>query len=206
MKRDYSSGVNESADLFTGVEVEHTPAYGMMTLFVVGIKSIARIWEICSERAINHVYLGANHSFDGRDQESWEKLAVGLLDLGYWVTLDLDVRHYEASLDTLTVLSERDRFIPQISVKLPYLTNLNYNATVKIDDKDFRATNPGVWVHQLHDLKSRNRFTDWSQYGKDEIIPNIIRMDQDQEQDDLLSVPFVPLSSMMNKDMKSEKL
>jgi hypothetical protein len=203
MKRDYSSGVSESADLFTGVEVEHTPAHGMMTLFVVGIKSIARIWEICSERKINHVYLGANHSFNGEDQESWEKLAIGLLNLGYWVTLDLDVKHYEASLDTLAALSERDRFIAQISVKLPYLTNLNYHATVKIDDRDFRSTNPGVWVHTVHSLMKKRKFTDWSQYGKDEIIPNIVRVEQ--EQDDLLSAPFVPLSSMMNKDMKREK-
>ena len=203
MKRDYSSGTSEAAELFTGIEVEHTPAHGMLTLFVVGIKPINRLWEVCSERKIKHIYLGANHSFDGNDQESWEKLAIGLLDLGYWVTLDLDIRHYEASLDTLTVLSERDRFIPQISVKLPYLTNLNYNATVKIDDRDFRSTNPGVWVHQLHDLQSRNKFTDWSQYGKDEIIPTIIHMDEQRDPD--LDLPFVPLTEMLGKGIKHDK-
>lgn len=205
MKRDYSSGISEAAELFTGIEVEHTPAHGMLTLFVVGIKPIDRLWEICSDRKIKHIYLGANHSFDGENQGTWEKLILGLLDLGYWVTLDLDVRHYDRSLDLLTVVSERDRFIPQISVKLPYLTNLNYNATVKIDDKDFRATNPGVWVHQLHDLQSRDKFTDWSQYGKDEIIPEIIRTEQ-EERDPILDLPFVPLTSIMNKDMKNEKL
>lgn len=205
MKRDYSSGVSESADLFTGIEVEHTPAHGMLTLFVVGIKPINRLWEICTDRKIKHIYLGANHSYDGEDQEAWEKFIRALLELGYWVTLDLDVRLYERSLDTLTIACEYDRFIPQISVKLPYLTNLNYNATVKIDDRDFRSTNPGVWVHQLHDLQSRNKFTDWSQYGKDEIIPEIIRVEE-QEHDPVLDIPFVPLTSMINKDMKSEKL
>ena len=37
MKRDYTDGVAEQVQLFTGVEVEETPAYGMKTLFVVGI-------------------------------------------------------------------------------------------------------------------------------------------------------------------------
>jgi hypothetical protein len=41
---------------------------------------------------------------------------------------------------------------------------------LKIDDKDFAATNPGVWCHNLRDLMGRDRFTDWDQYGKDEII------------------------------------
>ena len=67
-------------------------------------------------------------------------------------------------------LVEHRRFIPQISVKLPYLTQLGYNATLKIDDKDFDATNPGVWCHRLRDLTTTESFTDWDQYGKDEII------------------------------------
>jgi len=38
MKRDYTDGVKEDITYFTGVEIEHTPAYGMMTLFVVGVQ------------------------------------------------------------------------------------------------------------------------------------------------------------------------
>jgi hypothetical protein len=56
-----------------------------------------------------------------------------------------------------------------ISVKLPYLTQFNYNATIKLDDKDFEATNPGVWTHRLHDLLDSTKFTDWDQYKEDEI-------------------------------------
>ena len=34
-----------------------------------------------------------------------------------------------------------------ISVLLPYIDQQwNYNACIKIDDKDFKASNPGVWV------------------------------------------------------------
>ncbi len=65
---------------------------------------------------------------------------------------------------------EYDTFIPMISVKLPYINQFNYNATLKLDDKDFKATNPGVWSHSLHKLQDRKVFTDWSKYTKDEII------------------------------------
>ena len=41
---------------------------------------------------------------------------------------------------------------------------------IKIDDKDFEATNPGVWCHSLHDLTNRAAFTDWSKYTQDTII------------------------------------
>jgi hypothetical protein len=87
---------------------------------------------------------------------------------GFWCTLDFDVKETEGLLES--GLTEKRRFIPQISVKLPYLNQLGYNATLKIDDKDFNATNPGVWCHNLQDLLGRDRFTNWDQYGKDEII------------------------------------
>ena len=41
---------------------------------------------------------------------------------------------------------------------------------IKIDDKDFKATNPGVWTHSLHDLKDRSKFTSWDKYKNDEIL------------------------------------
>ena len=41
---------------------------------------------------------------------------------------------------------------------------------LKIDDKDFKATNPGVWTHSLHDLMDRETFTDWTKYQLDKVI------------------------------------
>ena len=35
MKRDYSTGVTDTAEFFVGTEVEKTPTQGMKTLFVV---------------------------------------------------------------------------------------------------------------------------------------------------------------------------
>lgn len=171
MNRDYTTGTADNASFFVGVEVEKTPAYNMKTLFVVGLHSPEIIEKLANDRDIEHIYLGANHSFNTSNIMTWEALAKYLLDKEFWVTLDFDLKYMEDVLEMLLV--ENNRFIPQVSVKMPYARLLGYNACVKIDDKDFNATNEGVWVHQLHDLMDRNKFTDWSKYGTDEIIePN----------------------------------
>jgi hypothetical protein len=91
-----------------------------------------------------------------------------LLDRGYWCTLDIHSR----AVPGLTEggLCDNALFVPMISVKLPYIKLLGYNATVKIDDTDFQASNPGVWCHSLHNLMDRQHFTGWNQYTKDEVI------------------------------------
>ena len=137
MKRDYADGVTDSAELFIGTEIEKTPAYGMKTLFVVGIKDSNDLVSICKERGIKHVYLGANQSFDGESFEEWDNLSRELIDAGLWVTLDFDVKHVESVLEFIVISDSQ--FIPQISVKIPYLSQFNYNACVKIDDKDFKT-------------------------------------------------------------------
>jgi hypothetical protein len=91
-----------------------------------------------------------------------------LLEDGYWCTLDVDVS-YVQDLHQWGLV-EKQRFIPMISVKLPGLLSLGYNATIKLDDTDFNATNPGVWCHAVHDLIPTTKFTNWDQYTSDEII------------------------------------
>jgi hypothetical protein len=174
MKRDYTSGVKENITYFTGIEIEQTPAFGMMTLFVVGVQRSEEIITLAKEKECKHIYFGANQSFpkidinDARVWKQWEVMIKACLDADYWCTLDLDVACAEGLLESSLV--EHRRFIPQLSVKLPYLTQLGYNATIKIDDKDFDATNPGVWCHRLRDLTTTNSFTDWDEYGKDIVI------------------------------------
>ena len=63
MKRDYDSGVAESITFFTGVEIEKTPAFGMKTLFVVGVQDPYVIMELAREYQCKHIYFGANQSF-----------------------------------------------------------------------------------------------------------------------------------------------
>ncbi len=174
MKRNYTDGVAKDITFFTGIEIEKTPAYGMKTLFVVGVHDDQIITTMAQNNDCTHIYFGANQSFktegvnDAQSWRMWEDMIYVCLEQGYWCTLDLDVSEVEGLLESGLV--EKQQFIPQISVKLPYLQQLGYNATIKIDDKDFKATNPGVWCHNLHDLLGRDRFTSWDQYGKDEII------------------------------------
>ena len=179
MNRDYNTGKAEAITMFIGTEIEHTPAYGMHTLFVVGLHEpediLSQLKNKLAYSDITHIYFGANQSFDAKGDPNngdywrpWEDMIHVLLEQGYWCTLDLDVRDVEGLLES--GLIEKRRFIPQISVKIPYLQQLGYNATIKLDDVGFAATNPGVWCHSLHSLTDRDHFTNWDLYSKDEII------------------------------------
>lgn len=167
---------HENVNYFFGNEVEHTPAFGKYTLFVVGVHPINEIkWHATyGNEPIEHIYFGANQSFPSLDKNDfdawheWESMIQSCLDAGWLCTLDLDHAQAEGLLESGLV--EHHNFIPMISVKLPYIKQFGYNATLKIDDKDFAATNPGVWCHSLHDLQKREVFTDWSKYTKDEVI------------------------------------
>lgn len=165
-------GHNEATTFFIGTEVEHSPTYGQRTLFVVGKQNPKEILARALNNNCPHIYLGANQSFalDGTDEDSyeWDHIIMTLVEAGVWTTLDFDVCDIEWVLELGA--TEYDNFIPMISVKIPYIRQLNYNATLKIDDKDFKATNPGVWCHSVQNLMSRDAFTDWSKYTKDEVI------------------------------------
>jgi len=126
---------HDNVDFFVGTEVERTPAFGMKTLFVVGIQPVDSIGSRLLQ-VQQHIFFGANHSFDPKDALEWQR--------------------WESMI-----------FIPQIRVSVPYTKLWNYNTMLKIDDKDFDATNPGVWCHSLHSLMSRETFTSWDDYRGD---------------------------------------
>jgi len=165
---------HNNTSLFVGTEVEHSPAYGQKTLFVVGIQPQELIEAAMVVHKCTHIYFGANQSFPNIDTNNsqwtqWENMIHPFLSKGHLCTLDIDVNQVEGLLES--GLTERRNFIPMISVKLPYIQQLGYNATIKLDDKDFAATNPGVWCHSVHDLMKRDQaFTDWYKYTKDEIV------------------------------------
>ena len=167
-------------NFFVGTEVEASPVAGHRTLFVVGLQTASDIdWkrgeiDARSKLPITHIYFGANQSFpaldinDGEAWRDWEFMIQTCMDLGFLCSLDLDVAQAEGLLESGIV--EDHLFIPMISVKLPYIRQFGYNATLKLDDRDFAATNPGVWCHSLHALQRRSVFTDWSEYTQDEVI------------------------------------
>lgn len=167
---------HNSVEFFTGTEVEHTPAFGLQTLFVIGVHSQQDIQDWIDDFAsyedtskhIAHIFFGANHSFDPRDNldwARWEGMVGHFLAKGYLCSLDIPITAVEEFHEA--GLCEYRNFIPQIRVSVPYVKLWNYNTMIKIDDKDFDATNPGVWTHSLHSLMSRRTFTDWDQYTKD---------------------------------------
>jgi hypothetical protein len=169
MKRDYTSGTENNVQFFTGVEVEHTPAFGKTTLFVTGIHSTD---DIASNlNSAEHIFFGANHSFHptGYDEwKKWETMIEFFLEKGYLCSLDIPIEVVEDFHEN--GLNEFNNFIPQIRVPIPYIKLWNYNTMLKIDDKDFNASNPGVWSHSLHTLMDRSKFTDWNQYKNDKVL------------------------------------
>ena len=179
MNRDYADGIKDNVQFFTGVEVEHTPAYGLKTLFVTGIQPVEEIQDWLDDFAsfedqskhIEHIFFGANHSFNPltyEEHKAWEEMIFFFLKKEYLCSLDIPINQVEEFHES--GYCEYDNFIPQIRVPIPYIKLWNYNTMLKIDDKDFKATNPGVWSHSLHTLMDRSKFTDWFQYTKDEIV------------------------------------
>ena len=164
-------GYTDDTKFFIGTEVEKSPAYGQKTLFVIGLQNPKEILARALNNNCPHIYLDANMSFapeTEQDWKDWEYLSTTLLKEDIWVTLDYPIELHEDVLEC--GMTEYDTFIPMISVKLPYIKQLGYNATLKLDDKDFKATNPGVWCHSVHELQDRKVFTDWSKYTQDEVI------------------------------------
>jgi len=171
---------HNDAVMFIGTEVEHTPTYGMKTLFVVGIVPIKLILEEALRHDVEQVYIGANHTFLEYDgpKRWWTDMIEACLQEDYWVTLELNTDQLADLQSRFTRIVEHNKFIPMISVSLPNIKKLNYNAVLKLDDKDFNATNPGVWVHSIHNLQKRSVFTDWSKYTQDQVLDVEIPKDE----------------------------
>jgi len=159
---------HENVNFFVGTEVERTPAFGKKTLFVVGVQSTVEILSRFLGNECEHIFFGANHSFHPDNRlawQRWESMIEPFLRDGYLCSLDIPITHVDEFHDG--PLCDYRNFVPQIRVSLPYTKLWNYNTMLKIDDKDFDATNPGVWCHSLHSLMSRRTFTSWDEYKGD---------------------------------------
>jgi hypothetical protein len=160
---------HENVNFFVGTEVEHTPAFGKKTLFVVDVQPTVEILSRFVGNECKHIFFGANHSFHPDNRlawQRWESMIEPFLQDGYLCSLDIPITHVDEFHDG--PLCDYINFIPQIRVSLPYTKLWNYNTMLKIDDKDFAATNPGVWCHSLHSLMSRETFTSWDDYKQDQ--------------------------------------
>jgi hypothetical protein len=159
----------QAVTYFTGYEVEHTPTYGLFTLFVVDTPTVEEILSIAQQQAgVEQIYFGTSQSFKPTSDEDWQRWGDRIeacLDRGYWVTLDFDVQYAEEVYKQKW--QNYQKFIPMISVKLPNVRFYNYNTTLKIDDTTWGATNPGVWAYRLNQLLDQESFTYWHEYTQD---------------------------------------
>jgi hypothetical protein len=77
---------HHNTKLFVGTEVEHSPAYGQKTLFVVGIQENDLIEAAVIAHKCTHIYFGANQSFpkidtNNADWTRWENMIIPFLSL-----------------------------------------------------------------------------------------------------------------------------
>jgi hypothetical protein len=80
-------------------------------------------------------------------------------------------------------------FVPLLSVRIPKIQTSSTNLTVKIDDVDFNATNPGVWCIHHHELTDSNRFTGWAEYESDDIVSDDIEVKKVSIIEQVVAIP-----------------
>lgn len=171
MHRDYNTGHfgNESVKAFTGLEIEHTLAYGKQTLFLATNEfNTDQVLELATLHGCEAVYYGANRTFQyniGTHVFQMKKL----LDNGYYVTIDYPYADHEEVKKRFALIWNEPKFIPFCSIIFKDSDD-DKQLHIKIDDVTFRHSNPGVWTMSMRDFKDKAGFTDWDQYSKDEII------------------------------------
>jgi hypothetical protein len=176
MIRDFKNHLEPmDVEFYVGKQQGNSIVNGFNTLYVVGepdIENISRrLTQYSGEDEIIHIFFGASHSFKVSTFEEmvdWVSTIQHFLTLDYWCTLDMDVSLVNFIHET--DLSSWNRFIPTLSVKIPYIRDLGYNAIVKIDDSEYQYSNNGVWNHRIHDLMSPESFTPWDAYNGDVIV------------------------------------
>lgn len=173
MNRTYSNTETNTASFFVGDEIEKTPAYGMKTLFVVGKKTIEAIdhW-LNTEEDINHIFFGANHSFNPHYPGSWvdwNNTIEYFLKTGKTCSLDIPVSSVN-EFNEKTNLCQYEKFIPQIRIPVANINKWSYNTMIKLDDITFNATNAGIWTNRLSALQDDSAFTSWDDYNNDTLL------------------------------------
>ena len=169
MLRDYSTGVKEGVGVFSGIEVEHTPAYGKQPLFLARNDLLFdQIVELAEQVNAEAIYFGANRSFMHNIVHT-PQLLKKLLDRGYWCTIDYQYSVHKDVKERFADIWNEEKFIPFCSIIFPK-SEQDDNLCVKVDDVDFNKTNPGVWTMSMNHFKQSSGFTSWKEYKQDEPI------------------------------------
>ena len=169
MDRDYKTGKSASVGVFSGIEIEHTPAYGKQTLFLarndLTLEQIKELADLVNAKAI---YYGANRSFMYNHGLQLAQM-IKLIEQGYYVTIDYPYNLHTEVKKRFKLLWKNEKFIPFCSIIFPDSED-DDNLCIKVDDVDFNKTNPGVWTMTMDHFKQSAGFTSWNEYKKDEPI------------------------------------
>ena len=169
MDRDYKTGKSETVGVFSGVEVEHTPAYGLQTLFLarndLTFDDIKMLAESVNAEA---VYYGANRSYMHNHGMQIAQMKR-LIEDGYFVTVDYNYNIHNEVKEKFKMLWNNEKFIPFCSIIFPD-SEQDDQLCIKVDDVDFNRTNPGVWTMTMDNFKQSAGFTSWKHYKQDEPI------------------------------------
>ena len=169
MQRDYTTGYKEDVKVFSGIEIEHTPAYGKQTLFLArNDLTFDQIISLAVASDAEAIYFGANRTYMHSHAMQVAQIHQ-LLDRGYWVTVDYPYELHRLVSKKFQTCWTNDKFIPFCSIIFPF-TEDDKQLCFKVDDEDFNKTNPGVWSMSMEDFKDKSGFTKWDQYKKDQPI------------------------------------
>lgn len=169
MDRDYKTGKSDSVGIFSGIEVEHTPAFGKQTLFLArNDLYFDQIEELAQKHNAEAIYFGANRTFM-HNIANTPHLIKRLLRRGYWCTIDYQYKVHHEVKERFSEIWHEEKFIPFCSIIFPKSED-DDNLCIKVDDVDFDKTNPGVWTMTMDHFKQSSGFTSWNEYKQDEPI------------------------------------
>ena len=169
MKRTYSTGTKKDVTVFSGLEIEHTPAYGLQTLFIArNDLTFDQIQELAVLSNAEAIYYGANRSYVHGHYMQVPQI-MKFLEQNYYVTVDYPFELHQMVSQKFALVWKHPRFIPFCSIIMPD-SEEDSSLCFKIDDIDFNKTNPGVWTMNMKDFKDKAGFTKWDEYIKDEPI------------------------------------
>ena len=134
MHRDYNSGHfgNEEVSVFTGLEIEHTLAYGKQTLFLATNNlNTDTILELAVLNNCEAIYYGANRTFQ-YNIESHVFQMKKLLDNGYYVTIDYTFADHEEVKKREVSSKRSDHGIRKtVGKEINNFDKLDYYVTIK---------------------------------------------------------------------------
>ena len=169
MERDYKTGVKDNIKVFSGVEIEHTPAYGKQTLFLArNDLTFDQIQELAVLSNAEAIYYGANRSYIHSHFQQVLQV-IKFLEHGYYVTVDYPFELHQLVSQKYALTWKHEKFIPFCSIIMPD-SEEDTSLCFKIDDIEFNKTNPGIWTMSMKDFKEKAGYTKWNDYKKDKPI------------------------------------